>query len=288
MKTLLRIRLAQLLDSFTGKKKKTRVSQAGYLVLFAVLFLVYGASFYMNFFSFGDACAADGTGTLYFAFAGLNAFAISFLLTAFSAGQSLFDGRDNDLLLSMPVKPVHIVVSRMLVSLLLGFVVDLTVLIPAELVRLRYGFSAVQLIFWVIMTILISLFSFACSVLFGWLLSVLTRKSKKKDFIMSILSIIAVIVCFIGIQSVGRLSEYILLDSDGAERMFRKYLYVFYAFGKACSEADAFSALLVAALSVVLSAAVAFAVVKTFFRLATEKASAGGKKYTGGGIGFRS
>ena len=50
---------------------------------------------------------------LYFALTGVGAFLISFMLTAFYAQGSIFEAKDNEMLLSMPVRPSAILGSRL-------------------------------------------------------------------------------------------------------------------------------------------------------------------------------
>mgnify|MGYP007101871786 CR=1 FL=1 len=78
--------------------------------------------------------AAFGLGSLYFAFAALLSFALMFVGGVFMAKFQLFEARDNELLLSLPIRPLDILLSRLFLLWLIAVVSGLPVLAPALLV----------------------------------------------------------------------------------------------------------------------------------------------------------
>ena len=67
------------------------------------------------------------------------AFALMFIGSVFTAKSQLFEAKDNELLLSMPVPPGMILLSRMAALLAMNFVLELVVALPVFAAWLQYG-----------------------------------------------------------------------------------------------------------------------------------------------------
>lgn len=98
---------AALTRSSTGSKKKS----TGRAVLVAILFIyIIGCFFFMfggMFYALAQPLAALGIQWFYFALAGIVAAALCFIGSVFMAQQQLFNAKDNELLLSMPIPPAY-------------------------------------------------------------------------------------------------------------------------------------------------------------------------------------
>jgi ABC-2 type transport system permease protein len=95
--------------------------------------------------------ASAGFGWLYFALAGLMAFALSFIGSVFTAQQQLFSAKDNDLLLAMPIPPAYILGSRMLMLYVLNLFMEILVIGPAGVIWwMNYEPSAVGILLFVV------------------------------------------------------------------------------------------------------------------------------------------
>ena len=110
LKTLLKVHFASIGASlFRSRKKAGAKSGKGRTVLMGLLTLyVIGCFFIMfgsMFFSLCEPLHELGLGWFYFAIAGLLAFALSFIGNIFATQTQLYDARDNELLLSLPIKP---------------------------------------------------------------------------------------------------------------------------------------------------------------------------------------
>ena len=106
-KALLRTQFASiwaaLFRNSTGAKKKS----AGKAVLVGILFIYIIGCFLVMFggmfFVIAEPLAAMGLSWFYFALAGIVAAALCFIGSVFMAQQQLFNAKDNELLLSMPI-----------------------------------------------------------------------------------------------------------------------------------------------------------------------------------------
>ena len=123
LKTLLKVQFAALKASLLRSRRKQSKGGTGRTIGFAVLFLYVIICFFIMFGSmFSSICMPLhelGLGWLYFAIAGLMAFMLTFIGNVFATQTQLFDAKDNELLLSMPIAPKFILGSRMLLLLAL-------------------------------------------------------------------------------------------------------------------------------------------------------------------------
>ena len=190
LKTLIRIQLrAQLAGMMNRQRNGAKAAQkkkSATPVLFALLMLycvvVFGFLFYMQFSQLAAAFAPAGLGWLYFAMYAIMAFALMFIGSIFLAKSQLFEAKDNELLLAMPIRPGDILLSRMVILLAYDFVFELVVAVPAALAwSMEVGFTALGAVSFVLLIVTLPLFSLAVSCLFAWLLSLLTARIRHKS-----------------------------------------------------------------------------------------------------------
>lgn len=109
----------------------------------------------------------------------------------------LFDAKDNDLLFSLPIKRTQILFVRIFKLYLFEFIYNLMFILPALCV---YGYfvkpSISFYILSILMTILIPIIPAVISCFIGYLIKLLSAKSKKKRLIQTILSGIVFIAFF--------------------------------------------------------------------------------------------
>lgn len=204
LKPLLKLRLAAIGAWFSGaarKKSKPKKNPAVRIVLMSLLLLYVLACFLFLFYMWFDTLAAAWAGSelawLYYALFALAAFALMFFFSIFTAKEQLFEAKDNDLLLSLPLKPGSILLSRLAELALINLLIELTVALPVTLAWLKYGtLSAGGWLALVLVVLLLPLFSLAFSALFGWLLSLLSRRVRKKSLFSTVFSLLFLAVYF--------------------------------------------------------------------------------------------
>ncbi|MBP8639641.1 MAG: hypothetical protein KBI01_01885 [Oscillospiraceae bacterium] len=176
---------------------------------FMVMFGVYFQQIAKPFFSFG-------IGWLYFTLFALAAFALMFIGGIFMAKSQLYEARDNDLLLSMPIPPRLILASRMVMLMIMNFFFELLVAIPAAIMWFRATqVTAISFISFLLIVLALPFFAMAVSGLFGWLLAISTGRVRKKSLMTVVFSVV-----FLGLYFVGfsRINIYIQqLISNGKE-----------------------------------------------------------------------
>ena len=202
LKTLLRVRMAALLAAFTGQSRKrksqTKGKAAGYAFLMLYCFCAFVFLFYTSFSQFAAAFFPAGLGWLYFAMFAIMAFALMFIGSVFTAKSQLFEAKDNELLLSMPVRPGLILLSRMAAMLAMNFVFELVVALPVFAAWLRFGSpDAAGIAAFVLIVLALPLFALAVSCLFAWLISLLTSRMRNTTVITMVLSVVFLLAYFV-------------------------------------------------------------------------------------------
>ena len=133
-KTLLKKQFKEIFMVFTtgrkgnGKKKNSKV---GYIVLYAICFLSLLVAFYGISDTLGGAILPMGINWLFYTLLALMAIALAVVGSAFSSYTALYNARDNELLLSLPIPPVYLLICRMIVIFTLSLVFETVVLLPA-------------------------------------------------------------------------------------------------------------------------------------------------------------
>ena len=139
LRTLIRVRLASIKTAFLRQgsglgRRGGRGTRILIGIAFAYLGLCLLALIGMLCYAMAAPLAGAGLGWLYHAVAGLIAVSLCFMGSVFLAQSQIFDARDNELLLSMPVPPRLIVASRLLSFLLLNYLYTAIVMVPAAAV----------------------------------------------------------------------------------------------------------------------------------------------------------
>ena len=181
---LLKVSVQSMLLSSTnarGSSRKKAASGAGAVVLIAFLGL-YLSGFYS--FMLMQVLAPIHMEVLVFVFMGMGALVGGLLFTTFAVKGVVFGGKDNDLLLSMPVSSTQLMLSRVSAIYLENLVFSFFVLLPAGAVCvfMTQGGVGHSLLFWVrlvLAALALPLLDTALSVLLGALVAFLSAKVSK-------------------------------------------------------------------------------------------------------------
>ena len=202
LKSLLRVRFAALLAAFTGQSRKrgrqTKGKAVGYALLMLYCLCAFVFLFYSSFSQLAEAFFPAGLGWLYFAMFAIMAFALMFIGSVCTAKSQLFEAKDNELLLSMPVRPGLILLSRMAAMLAMNFVFELVVALPVFAAWLRFcSPDAAGIAAFVLIVLALPLFALAVSCLFAWLISLLTSRMRNTTVITMVLSVVFLLAYFV-------------------------------------------------------------------------------------------
>ncbi len=203
IKTLLSIRLRSAFASMRGKKKDGTVGKpsTGKIILFAVLYLylalVFLGLFTMLALSFAPMTVGVGLDAMYYGIFMLVGFSFVFIFSIFETKSELFDCKDNELLLAMPIHSRDIVVSRILIVLIYNYVEMAAVMLPAIIVYAVFGGSVIGVFGGIAVLLLMPLLATALASGVGYGVALLARRFKNNSFIITLASLIALLVYFV-------------------------------------------------------------------------------------------
>ena len=192
IKSLFVVNLKALGANFvkTGKKKpgtgKILLVAFVTLYVFAALIGTFAALFHSLLEPFFSAVI----GWMYFAMLAFIVFGLCVVSTIFTASAQLFGAKDNELLLSMPIKPSAILISRLFVILTFEYIFAVIVAVPALVVWFSGGYATVAgILFFIIDILLLPLMAMVVALLLAWLLGAVTSRLRYKNLITLALSV---------------------------------------------------------------------------------------------------
>ena len=285
IKTLLKKQLAELFASMfnrsafgkggkKGKKKRGKGAAALYIFLILYVCIVLGAMFYIFAEMLFDAFIPAGISWLGFSLMGIAATGLGVIGTVFLTNSMLYNAKDNDLLLSMPIKPWQIIFSRVFTLYIMDLLYEALVLVPCFAAYIiRCGISFGVMLSGVFMLLVLPLLSLALSLVLGFLVAIASGRMKNKSLITVIVSVVFIALYF---YVVAELQNYIaLLVANGAliAKNIKAFAYPVYAMGMACT-GDILGLLVFLAVVLALFALVYYVLTKSFLKLATAKRGA--------------
>ena len=164
-------------------QKKTALAPAGMLLLWGMVGVSFAVMFGSIFVMIADPFHALGLDWLYMTLTILMTSMVMLIGTVFLSKSILFEAKDNALLLSMPIAPAVILLSRMTALYLMNLVWGAAVMIPALGCYMYFvGFSVGILLRGILLYLTAALFVLALSCLLGWGLSHITARIRHKTF----------------------------------------------------------------------------------------------------------
>lgn len=298
LKTLLKIRFQSAFVRIFSVRRKGRGnnnSKAGTAmptgikaVLFALLFVyvigVVGFLFFEAFDSLYAPFASIGLNWFYYLLAFFAAFMLAFVGSIFMTQSQLYDSTDNSLLLSMPIKPGTILLSRMLFLYINNFLFSVIVLIPAALAVLINAndvgtvITSKAVVLFVLFAFLIPLFSLVLSCIFGFIIALISSRMKNKTAVSVVLSLVLMIAYM---YFVGNMNNIIITLTEKAEELSAKFssLSLLYGLGASVADADFKYFFIWVAITVVTFVIVYRLLSVSFIKIATTKKGGKKKKY---------
>lgn len=283
LKALLRLRLELLKSWLTGsagrKKPLSKWAVLGFGLLLLYGLSAFGFLFWHSFSSLALPFQQAGLGWLYFALAAFMAFALMFVGSVFAAKAQLYEARDNDLLLSMPIKPGLILLSRMLMLWLMAFVLALVTAIPALLAwKSVLPMSGAGLAaFLTIFLLLLPLLAQAASALLAWLLSLVSSRLGGKSYVTLLFSLLFWGAYMYAAFRMNSLLAALAADPNSVSGLGA--VAPLYWAGLACAGGDAAALLKITAMALSVFALVYLALAKSFVKTATARRGQAKKRY---------
>ena len=237
IKALLSVRFQGLFAGATsrGKKNQAKKRSVGMVILFVVLYIylfaVVAGMMAFAFSSLVDPYHALGLDWLYFSIAGMMALGIALIGSVFITQNQLYDAKDNELLLSMPVTPGAILLSRMIPLLVLNLLFAGMVMIPAIVVyavKIQVGLGTILLP--LLSLIGICFFAQAIACLLGWLLHLVLSRMNK-SFASMLYMVVFLGLYFWFYSQAGDILQSIAVSGQKIAGIVQSWVWPMYAMG---------------------------------------------------------
>ena len=281
---LLKKQLFEIFRSYFYDAKKNRPRSRASTILFFVLYAVLmigfvGGMFALLAWSICQPLVASGMGWLYFTlFAGL-AILLGVFGSVFNTFSSLYQAKDNDLLLSMPIPIRAILASRLLGVYLMGLMFSGVVLLPAVIFYWCAADASPSAIAGGVMLVLaVSLFVLVLSCVLGWVVAKISAKLKHKNFLTVFIALVFFglyyMVCFRASDLLNELLANLTAVGDAV----RGAAYPLYLLGR-MGEGDWLAIAFVMAVTLALCALTYLVLSRTFIGIATASGTTAKAEY---------
>lgn len=260
---------------FRGSKSKKKRGK-GLIILFGALMIYAVASFFLMFaMMFAGLCKPlydAGLNWLYFALAGIITFALCFIGSIFTTQTQLYEAKDNELLLAMPIPPGYILASRMAMLLIINYFFEILVALPAGVVYcITEPVTSVGVIFFIIEFALLPFFVMTFSCFIGWIVALIGSKMRNKSLITIVLSLVFLFGYFYLYSQANVYFNKIIQNGAAVADAMKRVLLPAYHFGYAIAGHSAMSLLFFTLCTVIPFTAVYAILARSFIGIATAK-----------------
>ncbi|MBQ9388509.1 MAG: hypothetical protein IJU01_07705 [Lachnospiraceae bacterium] len=267
-----------LVNRKTGKPR-SKGAIAGVALLFLLIAVSSAASIFFLAMFFADVLVRVGLTWLYFAMMGAIALFLGVILNVFATYNALFVAKDNDMLISMPIRPSQILVARMVSLYLLALLITVLVWFPA---LIQYWIiaepTAVSVVFCIIMTFVISGLILVLSCLLGWLVGLVMSKVRSKALITTVLYLLLFGLYYVIYFRMNSILQSFAANVGAVETAMSGKLNPLYIMGRAAG-GDIINMLIFTLSTAALLAICIFIMSKTFIKIATSNKGTKRKEY---------
>ena len=262
-------------DKKTGKlRSKGRV--VGICILYAFLFITLAGVFAILSFSVGASLLSVDLNWLYFATLGLIAIALGVFGSVFNTFSGLYQAKDNELLLSMPIPPAYILAVRICSVCLMSLLYTSLVWLPACVVYFVMAKPSGLAVLWsLLLTVVLTAFVSVLTCALGWLVALIAGKLKNKSYITVILSLAFIAAYYFIYFRFNQLLATFVQNSEKVGDVMKTWLFPLYMLGRAAS-GETVPMLIFTGITAALCALCLFILSRGFIRIVTT--SGGSKK----------
>lgn len=276
----------QALETFTFlfMDNKSGKHRSPLFIAFLALLLLYGlgASVFMLGYLSWTLCEAflqSGLTGVYFALNATMACALALVGSMFMAKSKLFEAKDNDLLLSMPLPTWTILFSRIVGLYGMALLFSSLAFIPACVVYfMQTGFALVPALFCLLTAFVLPLLALSISALIGWVLAMIGNRVRSKNLVTTILLLGFFTGYTLLYSKMGEAIEFIVTHGNEIGAAMQTWLFPFWVAGLAC-QGNALAFLGTAILFGGVFALVYWVLFRTFLKTVTTRRGGAGKKY---------
>ncbi len=271
-KQFLEINALYFQDKKTGKIR-SKGGIIGFILLFAFVFFSVGMIFYGTAEMLTDALLPLNQDWLFFSLMGMMAIALGTFGSVFNTFAGLYHAKDNDLLLSMPIKPSQILFVRMSSVYAMSLLYTSLVWVPTFLqYGVKTGWKADSIGFSILLTFILSAFVTVLTCALGYVVALISGKLKNKSFITVILSVAFLGIYYFVYFKINSLLQSLIMYSDEVSKAIKSWALPIYHLGLGAS-GNIISLLIFTAITVTLFAICILILSRSFIKIITSNTS---------------
>lgn len=286
-KTLLHKNFQEVGAMYFRSKKKGGVLSGGAKVGMVVLYIFIYLSMLAAFAGISVALFTPikpENDWIVWSVVGVMAVVMSTLINALTSYAQLYLARDNEFLLSMPIKSGDIIFSRSVSVYLMGVLYASMAWIPTIIVGILMHRMTLMMIVGSVLTLfVIGFMVLGLTCLIGWVVAVMSLKLKNQKLLLTAICLVFIsglyYLQFKSNELIMKLSENI----DKIGPIMESRIYPFYKLGKGM-QGDILSYLIFVLITAVILIAAYFVLSKTFVKIATTGGSTKKAKFKEGAI----
>ena len=284
LKALMKKQLLEMSAFLFQNKKDGKRRKAGSILLYVILFIYCFGIFGSLFYQFADAVCEVyfdiGFGWLYFTLFGIIATAMGIFLSIFSVYSTIYQAKDNEFLLSVPVKPPQIILAKLIGCYITTFIFEALVMVPSYIVFfMNMEWGPLDAVLAVLTLLLLPFLALTVACILGLLIAFIASKLPKnaRTAATLLISVAFLGVYFYAASDSQKLIQVFINNPDSVADA-ANIMYPLYMFGKGM-EGEISSYLIFAGISILLFAVVHFVLSKTFIKIATANKGSIVKKF---------
>ena len=239
LKALLKKQFLQTASFFfmKGAKKGKRRNALGIIGVMALMVYAIGAGVFMFWKMSSMLCepfVQGGLSWVYFAFMGILATGLGCIGSIFAAKTALYEAKDNELLLSMPIPSWMILLSRLIGLYLMTLFFVAIVWITSVVCYLTVaGFSFLSCLFGLLILLILPLGILAIASLLGWLIAAVTSRITAKNLLTTILLMGFFLGYSLLMSKITDLLTYVMANGEQLGDNIKVWLFPFWQLGLA-------------------------------------------------------
>ncbi len=280
--TLLKKQFLEINSSVFANGKNGKPRSKGQALFLGSLLILAFFSFGFMIFHFASLMGVlinGETDWIYFSVFSLISIVLGVLGSVFSSYSALYDAKDNELLLSMPIKPIKILFVRVISVYSLSLMFSAIIWVPSVIYYWTVcAINFKTIVFPVVLLFFVAAFVTALSSALGYLVALVASKMNNKNFITVIFTLLFLGIYYYAYFNAINLINRLLSNVDKFAKTFKTYLFPIYHLGLgACGKTISF--LIFVLISIALFLACVYVLSISFIKIATSNKGAAKKVY---------
>ncbi len=265
-------------DKKSGKHR-TAKGVVGWGLLYLLLFAFLGVMFGVAAGTLCGPLLTEKMGWLYWCLMGLIAIFFGVFGSVFNTYSSLYQAKDNDMLLSMPIPTSRILLVRLSGVYAMGLMYEMIVMIPTVVIWLANApLSIVGTVHVLLIPLVLSVLILVLSAILGWMVALVAARVKHKNIITVLVSLVFIAVYYYLYARAYSLIQVLLLNLETVGSRLKAVLYPLYHMGMA-AQGNILSMIVFTVIVVVAFVIVYLILSRSFLKLATANRGAGKSEY---------